>query len=110
MLCVNVQSLLSNLPQIELLLAESQPYMLFCTEARVTTEINDAEITIDGYNILRSDSISRHSGGVVLYYRSDMDVVKLANHVQGYSNILTIIVVVFGLEYITRPDHLTPIF
>ena len=76
--------------QIELLLAESQPHMLFCTEARVTIEINDAEISVDGYKTMRSDSVSRHSGGVILYYRCDMNVVKLANHVLGYNNILVI--------------------
>ena len=39
---------------------------------------------------MRSDAMSRHSGGVILFYRTDLNVVKLADHVQGYNNILIV--------------------
>lgn len=90
MLCVNVQSLLSNLAQVEILIFEYQPYMLFCTEARVTSDVNTSEIKMNGYNVLRSDAASRHSGGVVLYFREDLSVTLLANHIRGYDHILVV--------------------
>lgn len=46
----------------------SSSLSIFClTETRLTEEIQDSEITVDGYNIVRVDSDSRYTGGVVCY-------------------------------------------
>ena len=74
------------MPQVEILLAESQPYLLFCTEARVTSDVTTAELSVDGYDVLRSNAMSRHGGGVVVYYRNDLNVTLLADHIRGYDH------------------------
>ena len=69
-------------------MAECQPNMLICTEARITCDVTDPEIKIDGYNTLRSNADSRHSGGVVVYYREHMNITLLTDHVDGYDHML----------------------
>lgn len=63
---------------------------MFCTEARATPEVSDSELSIEGYNVIRSDSTSRSSGGVVIYYRKNMKVVKRSEDVLGYDNMLAV--------------------
>ena len=41
---VNVQSLISNLAKVELLISDLMPEIICCTESRVTEDINDGEI------------------------------------------------------------------
>lgn len=89
-MCVNVQSLVSNFNQIELLLTENRPYLLVCTEARTTNDIHDCEINVYGYKLIRSDSLSRHSGGVVMYVRDDVIFQKLNEYAVDYDNILVV--------------------
>lgn len=89
-MCVNVQSLTSNYEHVELLLCGLQPFMLICTEARTTDDIGDAEIRVDGYKIIRSNSLSRHTGGIVIYYRQDLIVSVCNNLVFDNNNILVI--------------------
>ena len=39
------------------------------TETHLSSDVVDAEIAIDGYNILRQDRIGRTHGGVILYIK-----------------------------------------
>lgn len=64
--------MIANKPKVEILLSEMQPEILVCTEARITDDINDGEISIDGYNLIRCNSRSRHTAGIVVYV--DMNV------------------------------------
>lgn len=48
-----------------------QPSVILLSETRTTSDIEDFEIEIDGYNIVRCDSSSRHTGGVVIYVRKE---------------------------------------
>lgn len=45
------------------------PMMIFLTETRAIEDINDHEIQIKGYNIVRCNSISKFTGGVILYVK-----------------------------------------
>lgn len=45
--------------------------LILVSEARVTDDVLDCEIEIEGYRTLRCDSSSRHTGGVVIYVRRD---------------------------------------
>lgn len=84
----NVQSLVANLAKVEIKIQEDDPLLFICTETRITTEINDGEVEISGYKMIRSDSPSRYSGGVVIYYRRDIVVNLLDNLCFGYNNIV----------------------
>lgn len=85
---MNVQSLIPNLPHVEIIIAEQNPHLLICTEARTTDDVIDSEIFINGYHLLRSNSPSRHSGGVVMYIRNDVIFKTLTNIINDYDNFL----------------------
>lgn len=63
---------------------------MICTEARTTDMILDSEIRINGYDHIRSDSLTRHSGGVVVYKRSDVKSNVVHDDVSGYDNVLVL--------------------
>ena len=52
--------------------------MLACTEARVTEDVTEAELKMDGYRTIRSDATSRYSGGVVIYYKDDLKITDMS--------------------------------
>lgn len=60
-----------NLNHIEIMSKKIKPFIIFCSEARVTNEISD-EIKIDGYNEIICASNSRFTGGVVIYARNNL--------------------------------------
>lgn len=71
-LYVNSESLTNNFESVEILIGKFSPAMIFCTETCVTNAIADAELHIKGYRMVRCDSISRHTGGVVIYVRENI--------------------------------------
>lgn len=75
---------------VEKFVDENDPEIICCTETRVTSQINDGEIQIDDYNVYRSDSQSRNSGGVVMYTKKKINVKLLHNEVFGYNNIMIV--------------------
>lgn len=85
---VNCQSLVPNLSKIKILANDFRPFIVCLTETRTTRDILDAELTIDGYFVNRSDSMSRHSGGVVLYCRKDVKFTFIFEKQMLYDNFL----------------------
>jgi hypothetical protein len=49
------------------------------SESRTTEDISDVELAVDGYVLLRCDSYSRKTGGVVIYLLSDINYIVLKN-------------------------------
>lgn len=48
------------------------PTIVALSETRLTDEIEDGEINVTGYNIIRCDAENRHTGGAILYIRDDV--------------------------------------
>lgn len=48
----------------------------------------ESEININGYKTLRSNSYSRHTGGIIVYVRNPVQVNIICNHVEGNDNVL----------------------
>lgn len=69
---INAQSVLANMPKIEVMCSENKPLILCCSEARITEEINETEYEIEGYNNIVCFSSSRHTGGAVIYIRKSI--------------------------------------
>lgn len=82
--------MISNLSKVEILSAEINPEIICCTETRITIDINNGEIDLKNYNITRSNSLSRYSGGVVLYTKKNLKVKVLHDEIFGYNNILIV--------------------
>lgn len=64
---LNSESLIAHHSEIEIFVRHCQPMVLCLTETCLTDSINDFEIHIENYNIIRVDSDSRHTGGVMCY-------------------------------------------
>lgn len=69
---INSESLPYNFECAEILMEKMQPAMGFCAETCVTDAISDAELHIIGYRMVRCDSTSRHTGGVVIHVRENV--------------------------------------
>ena len=50
-----------------------KPALIFCSETCCTNNINDNEIALNNYKIVRCDSHSRHTGGVIIYIHESID-------------------------------------
>lgn len=48
--------------------------IVFLSETHLTDRIPDSEMNIDSYKLFRSDSSSRHTGGVAIYLKEDIAV------------------------------------
>lgn len=73
---LNIQSLLSNIIELRILINKEKPLIVLLSETHVTENINDSEIEIENYNLLRCDSHSRHTGGCVIYYKNELLVTE----------------------------------
>lgn len=74
MLYFNAQSIFANINQLKTNITNQQPPIILLSETRLTGDISDAELSINNYKIYRTDSISRHTGGVAAYVRNDITV------------------------------------
>lgn len=63
----NSQSVLAHYDEFYYFLKTSKPAVLCLTETHLTENVENQEISVDGYKIVRVDSDSRHTGGVVLH-------------------------------------------
>lgn len=81
MIYINARSLLANFNEIELLCKNFRPTILACSEARITSEINECEYSIGDYETVVCHSNSRHTGGCVIYIRNDMKFRVIHNDV-----------------------------
>lgn len=69
---VNIQSIIKNKPHLEIICRDHDPFIIFCSESCTTDKIIDSEISLDGYNIVRCDSHSRHTGGAIIYLKTSI--------------------------------------
>ncbi|KAK9759293.1 7tm Chemosensory receptor [Popillia japonica] len=72
-------SLIANFELIQIAIEKYNPVIVMLSETHVTEEILDSEISIKGYNILRCNSYSRHTGGVIMYVKLGVDILEKAH-------------------------------
>lgn len=68
---------MANFDEIHNFIIAVNPVAVCISETHLTQTIYDSEVEIDGYNLIRSDSNSRHTGGVLIYVRSDVTIVSV---------------------------------
>lgn len=49
-----------------------QPAIVALTETRITAEMEDSEVSVPGYSVVRCDAENRNTGGVILYVRDNI--------------------------------------
>ena len=70
---LNIASLLKHLDELRIFIEEEKPHIIGINETRLDNMINDSEIEIDGYEVMRWDR-DRNGGGVALYVHKSLDV------------------------------------
>lgn len=68
----NAQSLLAHKEIQHQILVKMNPAILALSESRLIPDIEDGEINVPGYSVVRCDAQNRNTGGVILYVRSDI--------------------------------------
>lgn len=53
------------------------PCIVLLNETHLTNDINDSEIKIKGYNIIRTNSESRHTGGTCIYIKNTIEITNI---------------------------------
>lgn len=81
---LNIRSLISNFEELEVLVNEKKPMIIFLSETHITNDINDSELKISGYKLVRCDSHSRHTGGVAIYVQEELSMNIISS--QSYNN------------------------
>ena len=77
---INIRSIVKNLNEIKLLLQHTNFDLLALTETHLTDQIDDSEVYIDGYEIIRMDRKNRPGGGCAIYYKNFLDVVVITKY------------------------------
>ena len=68
---LNVYSLLPKIDEIRFIAKKSAASIIGISETKLDNSINDLELQIDGYNLLRADR-NRHGGGVACYIKNNI--------------------------------------
>ena len=68
---ININSLLPKIDELRSIAKNSNAAVIGITESKVDESVQDSEINIEKYNIIRCDR-NRHGGGVVCYVRDDI--------------------------------------
>ncbi|XP_024874869.1 uncharacterized protein LOC112456507, partial [Temnothorax curvispinosus] len=55
-----------------LFMKRRRPTILALTETRLTPEIEDSEVNVPGYSVVRCDAENRNTGGVLLYVKENI--------------------------------------
>ena len=69
-LYTNVQGLINNYNQIEIIAATEKPKFLILSETSLTKDIDDKEISLQGYDNIGSVSTSSRTDGIIVYCNS----------------------------------------
>ena len=67
----NVRSLLPKLPEVHLFLSRTKAAVFAASETWLDSTVNDGEVEITGFNVVRRDR-NRNGGGVALYIRDSI--------------------------------------
>lgn len=75
---LNIQGATNNFCELESLITKNNFQFVFLTETHLTDRDSNNLINLENYNIVRADTISRHTGGVLIYIKTQwsFEVVK----------------------------------
>lgn len=65
---LNIQSLIAHMDEIKYFIAINNPAAVCLTESRVTSDIEDYEINVNNYEMVRLNSESRFTGGLFFIF------------------------------------------
>ena len=85
----NAQSVLNKLPELQAIVYQHSPQIIAIAESWCNSDVGDAELHLQGYNLVHDDRQSGVGDSVMLYIHEELPVVpcKLLNDV-GFDNSL----------------------
>jgi len=87
-LCFNAQSLRNKMSELLATVTAKDPEIIRITESWGDEKISDAEFSIPGYSMYRSDRTFGHrNGGVLLYVKADLNAVQVTDQIWCKINI-----------------------
>ena len=74
---LNIRSILYKIDQVKMMISQAKIDILCLTETWLTKATTNHELSIDGYAILRYDSISQRGGGILIYIKDNLSYVPV---------------------------------
>jgi len=96
---LNCRSLFPKVNELRLLIDIESPSFVFCTETWLIASISDSLINIHNYSVIRRDRLSKKGGGVMVYYKNNINV-KLLTLVNVTASVEHICFIVDHILYI----------
>lgn len=69
---LNAQSFTAHKDEIIAEIISEQPCVLALSETRATIDMEEIELNVPGYSLVRCDAPSRYTGGILIFVRSDV--------------------------------------
>lgn len=79
MIVLNAQGFLKHKEEIEQMINEWKPEIACLTETHITEEINDFEINIKNYNLVRCNTNNSRTGGVLTFIKGKIHYEEIKN-------------------------------
>lgn len=76
---INVRSLPKNYDDVGVVVRNRKPNLVFLSETRLTEDIENKEVNIKQYKLLRCDSHTRATGGVAMYVKRGVNYEVVSN-------------------------------
>ena len=80
----NTRSLVPRLEEVQRIIDKAQPEIIGLTETWLNPNIDNPQVEFDKYIMIRSDrtsaSLKKGGGGLVVYYRDNLEIVSLPEH------------------------------
>ena len=67
--CLNARSIVNKRNELNIMVEDTDPYIIGITESWANKDIIDAELGLNGYAMFRKDRIGRRGGGAILYIK-----------------------------------------
>ena len=77
---------MNKIHELRLVVQKSNPTVIGISESKLDETVSDAEVSIDGYTIFRSDR-NRNGGGVVMYVNKNVGVKNRVNFSNEIENV-----------------------
>lgn len=69
---LNIESLIAHKQELEWVVNQWKPTVICLVETRITADLEDKEVEIEGYRAAHTLSASRHTGGASIYIKSEV--------------------------------------
>ena len=84
MACLNINSLFAHIDELRVFISNNKVDILCINETKLDSSINDKEVHIPNFEIIRRDrrTNGRHGGGICIYIRSNINY-KIRHNLQS---------------------------